>query len=103
MKIPNRMRTYCPYCKKHTEHKVLQVKKKGKGSKHPLSRGSESRTKRRGRWRGHGNLGRYSRPPKPKLSGKKQSKVVDLRLECIVCKKQHVKTLGRAKRVEIKS
>ncbi|MCD6464362.1 50S ribosomal protein L44e [Candidatus Woesearchaeota archaeon] len=103
MKLPTTMRTYCPYCKKYTKHKVIQVKKKGKGSRHPLSKGGKPRTKRRGLWRGHGNLGRYSKPPKPKMTGKKQSKVVDLRLQCKVCNKQHVKVLPRAKRVEIKS
>ncbi|HLC16543.1 MAG TPA: 50S ribosomal protein L44e, partial [Thermodesulfovibrionia bacterium] len=27
MKLPKNVKRYCPYCKKHTEHKVSQTKK----------------------------------------------------------------------------
>ncbi|MBN2112221.1 50S ribosomal protein L44e [Candidatus Woesearchaeota archaeon] len=100
MKIPKIRRTYCPKCKKHTEHKVSQTKKKQASS---LTYGSKIRARRRGRARGTGNLGRYSKPAvtKFKMTGAKQSKKTDLRYECKECKKIHLQKYGkRAKRVE---
>ena len=101
MKIPKLRKTYCPKCKKHTEHKVSQTKKKQASS---LTYGSKVRAKRRGKARGKGNLGRYSKPAitKFKLTGAKQSKKTDLRYECKECKKIHLQKKGkRAKRVEL--
>lgn len=100
MKIPKAIKRYCPYCKKHTEHKVTQNKKKAASS---LTYGSKVRARRRGKARGHGNLGRYSKPAvtKFKMTGKKTTKKTDLRYECKECKKMHVQYQGiRAKRVE---
>ena len=100
MKIKKAIKRYCPYCKKHTEHKVSQNKKKNPSS---LTYGSKIRARRRGKARGYGNLGRYSKPAisKFKMTGKKQTKKTDLRYECTVCKKSHMQSSGiRAKRVE---
>ena len=100
MKIPKLAKRLCPYCKKHTEHKISQNKKKNASS---LSYGSKIRAKRRGSARGAGNQGRYSKPAisKFKLTGSKTSKKTDLRYECKECKKVHVQRKGvRAKRVE---
>lgn len=100
MKIPKAIQRYCPYCKKHTEHKVSQTKKKQASS---LSHGSKYRARKRGVARGHGNLGRYSKPAvtKFKRTGAKATKKTDLRYECKECKKQHVQKKGiRAKKVE---
>ena len=100
MKIPKARRTYCPKCKKHTEHKVSQTKKKQASS---LTYGSKIRARRRGKARGTGNLGRYSKPAVTKFNrtGAKQSKKTDLRYECKECKKIHLQKKGkRAKRVE---
>jgi large subunit ribosomal protein L44e len=100
MKIKKVVKRYCPHCKKHTEHKVSQNKKKSPSS---LTYGSKIRARRRGRARGYGNLGRYSKPAisKFKMTGKKQSKKTDLRYECTVCKKSTMQAYGiRAKRVE---
>lgn len=100
MKIKKAIKRYCPYCKKHTEHKVTQNKKKSPSS---LTYGSKIRARKRGKARGYGNLGRYSKPAisKFKMTGKKQSKKTDLRYECTVCKKSHMQASGiRAKRVE---
>ena len=102
MKIPKIIRRYCPLCRKHTEQKVTQNKKKNPSS---LSYGSKVRARRRGRARGAGNLGRYSKPAisKFKMTGKKSSKKTDLRFECKECKKMHVQHKGkRTKKVEIK-
>ncbi|RJQ16834.1 50S ribosomal protein L44e [Candidatus Woesearchaeota archaeon] len=102
MKRAKSVRRHCPFCKKHTEHKVSIAKKKTPGSAHPLSHGSK---KRRGFGKGFGNLGtRGSKPAltKWKRTGKKLTKKTDFRYECSVCKKQHVQHYGkRAKKVEL--
>ncbi len=100
MKIPKLVKRLCPYCKKHTEHKISPAKKKSASS---LTYGSKVRAKRRGSARGAGNKGRYSKPAisKFKLTGSKTSKKTDLRYECKECKKVHVQNKGvRSKRVE---
>jgi len=103
MKLPKITKRLCPYCKKHTEHKIAQAKKKSPSS---LKQGSKYRAKKRGLGRGAGNLGKYGSKPaitKFKLTGKKASKKTDLRYECGTCKKAHVQKQGiRAKRVEFK-
>ena len=104
MKMPKLKKRYCPYCKKHTEHKVLESKKRTRGTAHPLSRGSKKRIKARGRM-STGNKGKYSKPAitKWRMAGRKQSKKTDLRFECSVCKKKHQQKKGfRAKRIELK-
>jgi large subunit ribosomal protein L44e len=100
MKKPKEMKRLCPYCKKHTIHKVAQNKKKSSSSQ---SRGSKYRARERGLARGKGNLGRYSKPAvtKFKRTGKKGTKKTDLRYTCKECKKAHMQKKGiRAKRVE---
>ncbi|MBS3143119.1 50S ribosomal protein L44e [Candidatus Woesearchaeota archaeon] len=100
MKKPKEVNRYCPFCKKHTSHKVSQSKKRQASS---LTYGSKYRARLRGKARGLGNLGRYSKPAvtKFKRAGKKSTKKTDLRYECKVCKKQHTQKKGfRAKRVE---
>ena len=100
MKLPKQKKRYCPHCKKHTEQKITQNKKRNASS---LTYGSKIRARRRGKARGFGNLGRYSKPAvtKFKMTGKKATKKTDLRFECKECKKQNMQRKGiRAKRVE---
>lgn len=100
MKIPKAKKRYCPKCKKHTEQKVAQSKKKKPSS---LSYGSKVRAKKRGSSTGHGSRGRYSKPAitKWKMTGKKRTKKTDLRYQCPVCKKSTAQAKGiRAKKVE---
>ncbi len=101
MKIPKTIKRYCKYCRKHTEQKVAQNKKKAASS---LSRGSKYRARKRGRARGNGNLGRYSKPAvtKFKRTGAKNTKKTDLRYTCSVCKKTNCQRFGiRSKKVEL--
>ena len=102
MKIPKLIKRLCPHCKKHTEQKVMQAKKKTPGSAHPLAQFAKSRTDFD---KGKGNKGKYgSKPPvsKFKMTGKKTSKKTDLRYECKECKKQTVQSSGiRTKKVEM--
>lgn len=100
MKIPKTRNKYCPYCRKHTEHKISESKQKTFGTAHPLSRGTRSQKRYKART---GNKGRYSRPPikKWKMTGKKQTKKIDLRYQCPVCKKIHTQSSGvRLRRLE---
>jgi large subunit ribosomal protein L44e len=100
MKVPKIKNRLCPFCRKHTEHKVTQNKKRNPRT---LTYGSKYRARRRGMARGTGNLGRYSKPPisKFKRTGAKLTKKTDLRYQCTVCKKKHMQKSGiRAKKVE---
>ena len=102
MKLPKTLNRYCPYCKKHTPHKVAQTKKK---SPSVLKKGAKQRMAKRGKCTGIGNLGKLSRGAvtKWKRYGKKATKKTDLRYACNVCKKQHMQKQGfRAKKVEFK-
>ncbi len=94
------MKRYCPHCKKHTDQKVSQNKRKQASS---LTYGSKVRARLRGKARGTGNHGRYSKPAVTKwqMTGKKATKKTDLRYECSVCKKMTMQAKGwRAKKVE---
>ena len=101
MKIPKTIKRFCKTCKKHTDQKVAQNKKKPASS---LSHGSKIRARLRGRARGMGNLGRYSKPAVTqfKRTGAKNTKKTDLRYTCAVCKKSSSQPSGmRAKKVEL--
>jgi large subunit ribosomal protein L44e len=103
MKLPKTRFTYCPTCRKHTEHRVLESKRRTRGTAHPLSWGGRLRPERRGAARGHGNLGKYSKPAGGGMYNRKQSKKTDLRFECSGCRKQHNQSKGfRAKKIEFK-
>ncbi len=102
MKVPKQVNRHCPRCNKHTPHKVVQSKSRGRNQAHPLSTGAKVRVRRRGERRGDGNLGKYSKPPKPKMTGKKLSKKTDFRYQCTACKKMTVQRKGiRAKKIEM--
>ncbi|MFP4117676.1 MAG: hypothetical protein ACLFTR_02015 [Candidatus Woesearchaeota archaeon] len=105
MKFPKEVKRLCSHCKKHTPHKVTQAKAKTFNSVHTLSKGSKPRMRARqeGKNVGTGNSGKTSRPPvkKRKMSGKKLSKLTDLRYQCTECKKSSVQSGGvRSKKVE---
>ena len=103
MKLPKKIKRYCPKCKKHTETQVADSKKRTRSTARPMSRGSNSRMMARGLKRGFGNHGKYSRPAisKFKMTGAKTSKKTDLRYKCTVCGKSQVQPRGkRAKKLE---
>ncbi len=102
MKLPKTVNRYCPYCKKHTQHRVAINKKRNPRT---MTYGSKIRARRRGQARGIGNMGRYSKPAisKFKMTGKKASKKTDLRYECNECKKKHIQREGyRSRKIEFK-
>ena len=101
VKVPKQMKRYCAKCKKHTTQKVSSSKNRGRNAARPLSKGSKVRVRARGERRGAGNQGKYSKPTKPKMSGKKLTKKTDFRYKCSVCNKTSMQSKGlRAKKVE---
>ena len=102
MKLPKVGMRYNPVLRKHTKHKIIQVKKRTASS---LTRGSKLRARRRGVARGVGGLGRYSKKAlsKWKRTGVKGTKKFDIRYECQESKKQFTRANGglRHKRLQI--
>lgn len=89
MKMPKEKRTYCPKCKKHTEHEVLKVKKR---------KASEFRAGQRQFRR---ILKGYGSFPRALPSGSKPTKKVNIMLRCKTCKKSHNVTGFRIKMLSI--
>ena len=92
MKYPKTVRTLCPKCKTHQQHKVSLVKKKARSKAHPDSQ-SQKRFERK--MKGYGSF------PRPKPTGEgKVVKKLDIRLKCLVCNKSHTKKGFRVKKFE---
>ena len=93
MKYPKIVMALCPTCRKHTEHTVKQIKKRGRSTAHPASK-SVKRFERK--------MKGYHGFPRPQPSGDgKPTKKVDLRLLCKVCGKMHTKSGFRIKKFEL--
>lgn len=103
MKVPKKIRKFCPKCKQYQEMTVSLNRQQGKNKVHPMSRGSRSRMKKRGLDRGFGNKGSVSRGAmsKWKRYNVKKSKKVNLLLKCSVCHKSMQLVGSRAKKVEV--
>lgn len=102
MKYPKITNRYCPFCRRHTEHKISQVSSGHKRG--ALKRGSPQRAKKRGRGRGFGNLGKWgSKPAVTKWKRKtKSTKKTNLLYTCQECKKSKGQKKGkRAGKVQI--
>jgi len=90
MQFPQTQKTFCPSCKKHTEHTVETVKKK------------QRRKVAQGQRRYLRKLNGYTSFPRPKPDHEKSVKRTDLRYKCSVCKKKHTKGKGfRNKKFQI--
>ncbi len=98
MKIPAKMRTFCPQCNTHTDQEVKIEKAKQRGG------GMNQGSRRSARWTSRiGNHGRYSRRPiAARNMTSKTTKKVDLRITCSQCGKKWIRSRPRAKRTEIK-
>ncbi|WP_456454555.1 50S ribosomal protein L44e [Methanopyrus sp.] len=88
-KIPRKIRTYCPYCRKHTIHEVERAKK------NPARKMSWGQRQFERVLKGYGGF------PRPKPSGEKPTKKVDLRYRCTECGKAHTRKGWRAGTLEI--
>ncbi len=87
MKFPKEVNTYCPYCRKHTVHKV---KIPSKGRARTMSIGNRKHDKS---MKGHG--GKRAGEKTVKKQGKRQR----VMLLCPECKKKHERTVsGRTKK-----
>ena len=90
MKMPRKVKRYCPYCKKHTLHEVERVKKK-KASE--LKWGQRRFRRVTAGYRGF---------PRPKPEGReKPTKRINLRYRCTECGKAHQPPAFRAKKFEL--
>ena len=94
MKIPKTTNRYCPYCKAKTAQKVKLVSTGAKRG--ALKRGSKQRARLRGRNRGIGNLGRWSKPAVSKFKRKaKTNKKTNFMYTCAVCGKSKYQKKGK--------
>lgn len=93
MKFPEVIKTYCPYCKVHTEHEIRLGKK---GMERTMNRGRRKYEEVKKGYRGS--------PRTPKKEVYKIGKRPVLILRCKVCKKQQqrVHRARTKKAVEIK-
>jgi large subunit ribosomal protein L44e len=99
MKRPKKINRYCPYCKKKTEQKV---KEPSKGKPSSMKRGSKTRMKLRGLWRGIGNQGKYSRMKNQAKKKRKTTKKTNLMYTCSECgKSKYQKTGKRTSKITI--
>jgi large subunit ribosomal protein L44e len=82
MKMKKKIKRYCPYCKKHTEHIVERAKKR-KPSELTWGQRQFRRV-----MRGYGGY------PRPLPDNAKPTKKLDLRYKCTVCGKMHTRSNG---------
>ncbi len=94
MKVPKTINRYCPYCNKKTKQKIKLV---GTGfQRGTLKRGSKQRAALRGKAKGIGNLGRWSKPPVSKFKRKsKTTKKTNFLYVCEVCGKAKYQKKGK--------
>ncbi|MEK6875147.1 MAG: hypothetical protein AABX30_00515 [Nanoarchaeota archaeon] len=93
MKLPKVTKRYCPYCKKKTEQRIKLISTGAKRGS--LKRGSKQRARLRGRNRGMGNLGRWSKPAVSKFKRKtKTNKKTNIMYTCQECKKSKYQRKG---------
>ena len=90
MQKPRKIKTYCPYCKKHTIHEVDKIKKR------KASELKQGQRRFRRVMQGYGGF------PRPKPEGReKTSKRIALKFKCSVCNKIHQPPNIRTKKLEI--
>ena len=90
MKIPKKIWSYCPSCRRHTEHTVRQLKKR---PPRELSWGQRQFARV---LKGYG-----SQPRSEQREFSKATKKTVLMLRCETCGKSHPRKGFRAKRVEM--
>ena len=94
MKLPKKKKRFCPYCKRHTEHKVDIVSTGHKRGS--LKKGGKVRVRLRGKWRGFGNMGKYSKKAVSSYKRKtKNTKKLVLIYTCQECKKSNLAKKGK--------
>ena len=94
MKIPKTTNRFCPYCNKRTLQKIDLVSTGFKRG--TLSYGSLSRARARGKARGMGNWGRYSK--KAVKSWKRKTKTTTRKVLIYTCNECHKSKLAKSSR-----
>jgi len=90
MKMPRKIKMYCPYCKRHTIHVVEKVRKR---------KASELRAGQRRFRRVTAGYGGF---PRPRYEGReKPTKRLNLRFRCSECNRAHTSPMIRAKKFEL--
>ena len=97
MKVPKKIKRYCPKCRKVTEMSINIIHK---GKRSEMMHGQRRRKRA---LQGHGDKGHYSKPPiKDWSRNSKVTPVKDAYLECTTCKKKmNIKGGFKAKKFEI--
>jgi len=90
MRIPKTTVTYCPRCKKHTEHELTQYKA---GKRRSISIGERRYTRKK---EGYGS----KRKPEQKKTAKVTKKITFM-YKCKVCEYEYPRDGTRLKKVEI--
>ena len=90
MIVPKTQMRYCPFCRKHTEHKVEESKRR------PRRESTKGQKRYRRKLKGYGSF------PKENPKGReKPTRKSDFRYVCSVCKKKHPIGKGfRGKKIE---
>ena len=93
MKMPKKVRRYCPICGKHTEQ-TIRREKVGARNRRKLAADQRRVTRKK---KGYGSF------PRPNPKGReKPTRKLDLRYKCTECKKENIIGKGfRAKRFEL--
>ena len=90
MQIPKKMKTYCPKCKKHTEHTVKKISMKKSPAK--ARKTSWGQKKHLEKTKG------YTSKVGAKKSPVKQTHKSVAMLECATCKKKQQKAIANLKK-----
>ena len=92
MLFPKKIRKYCIYCRKHTEHIAEEAKRK------PRRQDTKSQRRFLRKMKGYGSFPREN--PKGR---EKPTRKIDLRYKCVSCGKKHSVGKGfRVKKLEFK-
>ncbi|MFH0986429.1 MAG: 50S ribosomal protein L44e [Candidatus Micrarchaeota archaeon] len=95
MNVPKKINTYCPKCRKHTEHTVKKIKMQKSPAKARALSVGQRRHERKARG--------YTSKVGAKANVVKQTKKSVLMLECGVCKKKQQRPIANLRKpVEIK-
>jgi len=90
MRMPKVIRTYCPYCRRHTLHEIEKVKRR---------RASELKAGQRRFRRATSGYGGF---PRPRYENReKPTKRLNIRFRCKECGRAHTRPTWRAKRFEL--
>ncbi|OKY78585.1 MAG: Ribosomal protein L44E [Candidatus Methanohalarchaeum thermophilum] len=89
MKMPRRIRTYCPYCNEHNEHEVEKVRNNPPSE---MKWGQRQFRRVTSGYRGY---------PRPLPTGGKPTQKTDLRFRCNECGKAHSRKGFRTSRLEL--